>query len=402
MWELNTFPVIDQLEERGIYFYNQAIESVDTETNHYQVKGYGDMIMLGGYSYLGLDKHPYIQEAAIKATRHYGTGTPGVRLLAGTLDVHKSLEDKLANFVSTEAAITFSSGYMANVSTITSIVARDDVIICDKLDHASIVDGCRLSGAKIKRFRHNNMEHLELLLKNSGDSRRRLVVVDALYSMDGDVANLPRLSKLCKQYDALLMVDECHSIGVLGSTGRGIVEHFNLSSDAVDIIVGSLGKTIPSSGGFVACNERLARYLRHEARGFIFSGAIAPSVASSALAGLEIMEKEPERVTVLREKADYFSERLNKFGIDTLLSTTSIVPVLCGDQQAAIDLSHYCQQKGIFVQAVFPPVVLKGLCRLRASINSNHSYEDLDYCIDVIHQGAQKFKIISDQIQEII
>lgn len=239
---------------------------------------------------------------------------------------------------------------MANVSTIASIVGKDDTILCDRLDHASIVDGCRLSNATIKRFRHNDMEHLERHLQNSLASRRRLVVVDGLYSMDGDIADLPRISELCKKYDALLMVDECHSVGVLGSTGRGIEEHFNLLPGTVDIKIGSLGKAIPSSGGFVACNNELARYLMFEARGFIFSGAISPSVAAAAIAGLEIMESEPERVQVLREKSSYFRNQLKNYGIDTLASTTSIVPIFCGDQQSAVELANYCQQNSIFVR----------------------------------------------------
>ena len=394
MWEVQTFPVLQELEERGIYFYNQAIESVDTNTNHYHVKNHGNMIMLGGYSYLGLDKHPYVQNAARKAIQQYGTGTPGVRLLAGTMEIHKLLEQKLASFLSTEAAVTFSSGYMANVSTIASLVGQGDSILCDRLDHASIVDGCKLSGATVKRFRHNDMKHLEIHLKNSQNSRRRLVVVDGVYSMDGDVANLPSISELCKQYDALVMVDECHSIGVLGATGRGIEEHFDLPAGTVDIKVGSLGKSIPSSGGFVTCSHELARYLQHEARGFIFSGAISPSVAAAALAGLEIMENEPERVAKLHQKSEYFRYHLKRYDLNILASTTAIVPILCGDQAPAVELANYCQQHKIFLQAVFPPVVPAGSCRLRASINSNHNYDDLDYCIDVIRKGAREFGII--------
>jgi 8-amino-7-oxononanoate synthase len=268
------------------------------------------MLMLGGYSYLGLNAHPAINEAARLAIDTYGTGTHGVRLLSGTLQLHRQLEAKVAAFKNTEAAAAFSSGYFANVSTIASLVGKNDTVICDKLDHASIIDGCLLSGAKFLRFRHNDMGHLEACLKKKANSGRKFVIVDAVFSMDGDIINLPEVSRLCQQYGTALMVDEAHSIGVLGSTGHGIEEHFGLPLDSVDIKMGTFSKAIPSVGGYIAGSKKLCDYLCHQARGFIYSGALPPPSAAAALVSLEIIEQEPSRVKKLHANTKFFSELL--------------------------------------------------------------------------------------------
>jgi 7-keto-8-aminopelargonate synthetase-like enzyme len=261
--------------EQDLYFYLEAIEAYLPD-NRVRVVGHGEMLMLGGYSYLGLNGHPRINGATYEAIERYGTGTEGARLLAGTLEIHRQLEARVAKFKGTEAAVTFSSGYFANVSAIACLIGHHDTVICDKLDHASIVDGARLSAAKFVRFRHNDMGHLEECLKAPANSGRKQVIVDAVSGMDGDIINLPDVSRLCRQYGASLMVDEAHSIGVLGETGHGIEEHFCVPPDTIDIKMGTFSKAIPSVGGYIAGSKRLCEFLSHEARGFIYSGALSP------------------------------------------------------------------------------------------------------------------------------
>ncbi len=270
---------IDYYRDAGLYFYLEPTAEL-LPNGRVITQNHGEMIMLGSYSYLGLIGHPKIDAAAKAAVDHYGTGTHGVRLLAGSLVLHDELEERIARFKGTEAAITMSSGYVTNLATISSLLRRGDTVICDKLNHASIVDGCLLAQAKFVRFRHNDMDHLEKRLTEVEGNGRILVVADAVFSMDGDIINLPEVSRLCKKYDAYLMIDEAHSIGVLGETGHGIEEHFDMPADAVDIKMGTLSKTIPSAGGYIAGNEELIYYLKHSARGFIFSAAVPPALPS--------------------------------------------------------------------------------------------------------------------------
>ena len=380
---------IDFYKEQGLYFYLEEVEEI-LPNGRVHVKGRGEMIMLGGYSYLGLIGHPKIDQAAVAAVEKYGTGTYGVRLLAGTLDLHSQLERKLAEFKGTAAAITFSSGYVTNLATISALLRKGDVVICDKLNHASIVDGCLLSQAKFIRFRHNDMEHLEYRLATAEPNARKLVVVDAVFSMDGDVIDLPEVVRLCRQYGAYLMVDEAHSIGVLGKTGHGIEEHFGLPDDAVDIKMGTLSKTIPSAGGYVAGSEQLCSFLKHEARGFIFSAALPPASAAAALAALEVIEEEPERSQRLQRNYFHFSSQLRSAGFDLLHTETAIIPVMCGAMDKALRLAHYCQERGIFVQAIVAPVVPEGQARLRSTVCAAHTLADLDFCAETLIAGAKE------------
>ncbi|HEY5539982.1 MAG TPA: aminotransferase class I/II-fold pyridoxal phosphate-dependent enzyme [Coriobacteriia bacterium] len=380
---------VEQGREADLYFYLEAIEEY-LPGNRVRVLGHGDMIMLGGYSYLGLIGHPAINEAAHRAIDRYGTGTHGVRMLAGTLVLHRELEAKIAAFKGTEAATTFSSGFFANVSSIAALVGRHDTVICDKLDHASIVDGCLLSGAKFVRFAHNDMAHLERSLTNSAYPGKRLVIVDGVYSMDGDIVNLPEVSRLCREHGATLMVDEAHSVGVLGVTGHGIEEHFGLPADAVDIKMGTLSKAIPSIGGYIAGSAKLCEFLSHQARGFIYSGALPPASAAAALAAFEVIEAEPERVRRLQENAAYLAEGLRAAGFDFKDSPTAIFPIMCWDDWQAWRLARSCQRRGVYVQAIPHPIVPKGQARLRAAVNATHTAEDLDYCLSVLREGAEE------------
>jgi glycine C-acetyltransferase len=382
------------VQESGLYFYLEATDSYLPEAR-VNVVGHGQLIMLSSYSYLDLNGHPKINKAAHAAIDRFGTGTHGVRLLSGTLDLHRELEKRIARFKQTEAAITFSSGYIANMSVITTLLEGNDTVICDKLDHASIVDGCMLTRAKFVRFRHNDMDHLETCLRDQANRGRKLVVVDAVFSMDGDVINLPEVSSLCRQYGAMLMVDEAHSLGVLGRTGHGIEEHFGLSADSVDIKVGTLSKAIPSMGGYAAGSARLCEILAHQARGFIYSAALPAPAVAAARAALDVIEEEPERVQALQRNINYFGARLRAAGFALPDSNSAIFPIICGDDWQGWHLARYCQRHGVYVQSIPHPVVPKGTARLRASVTSAHNAEVLDHCVGIMRDGAKQVGILA-------
>lgn len=385
---------IEHYKEEGLYFYLEATQEL-LPNGRVNVIGHGEMIMLGGYSYLGLIGHPQINAAAKAAVDKYGTGTYGVRLLAGTLDLHNELEGRIAEFKQAEAAVTMSSGYVTNLATISSLLRKGDVVICDKLNHASIVDGCLLALAKFVRFRHNDMDHLERRLQEADGDGRKLVVADAVFSMDGDIINLPEMVRLCRKYGAYLMIDEAHSVGVIGETGHGIEEHFDLPPDAIDIKMGTLSKTIPSAGGYVAGSNELITFLKHEARAFIFSAALPPASAAAAKAAFDVIEEEPWRVQKIQSNFHGFADKLRDAGFNLLFTETAIVPVVCGSTDAAAMLAKYCRDNGIFVQAVVSPVVPEGLARLRCCISAAHTEEDVNYCADVIIEGGRKLGIIA-------
>jgi glycine C-acetyltransferase len=387
LWDVNHY------KEQGLYFYLEATQEM-LPNGHVMVENHGDMIMLGGYSYLGLIGHPKINAAAKAAVEEFGTGTYGVRLLAGSLTLHNKLETRIARFKQTDAAVTFSSGYVTNVATVSALLRRGDTVISDKLNHASIVDGCMLSMATHVRFRHNDMDHLERRLREANPDGRKLVVADAVFSMDGDIINLPAVHRLCRKYGAYLMIDEAHSLGVLGETGHGIEEHFGMPSDTIDIKMGTLSKTIPSAGGYVAGNHELINFLKHEGRAFIFSAALPPASAAAALAAFDVIEEEPERITKVQENFTRFAAKLRQAGFDLLFTETAVVPVICGSTEKAGTLARYCRDNGIFVQAVISPVVPEGLARLRACVSAAHTPEDIDYCANTIIEGGRKLGII--------
>lgn len=384
---------VEHYKEVGLYFYLEATQDI-LPNGRVNVENHGEMIMLGSYSYLGLIGHPQINAAAKAAVDHYGTGTHGVRLLAGSLKLHNELETRIAAFKQTDEAITFSSGYVTNLATISSLLRKGDTVICDKLNHASIVDGCLLAMAKFVRFRHNDMDHLEKRLQEAGGNGRKLVIADAVFSMDGDIINLPEVVRLCRKYGAHLMLDEAHSIGVLGETGHGIEEYFNLPPNSIDIKMGTLSKAIPSAGGYVAGNHELIQFLKHEARAFIFSAAVPPASAAAAKAAFDVIEAEPWRVKKLQENYAHFAGRLREAGFDLLYTETAIVPVVCGSTDRAASLAKYCQDRGIFVQAVVAPVVPEGQARLRACVSAAHCIEDIDYCADTIIEGGRLLGVI--------
>lgn len=381
---------VEEAQAAGLYFYLQPIEALDGAR---VTVGGREMLMFASYCYLGLLGHPRIDAAAQAAIARFGSGTHGVRILAGTLTLHEELEATIAAFKETAAAIVYSSGYVTNLTTISALMGRNDVVICDKWNHASIVDGCLLSQAKFVRFRHNDMAHLERCLAKLPADVGKLLVVDAVFSMDGDIINLPAVVHLCRQYGARLMVDEAHSLGVLGATGRGIEEHFGLEG-AVDIKMGTLSKTIPSVGGYIAADQDTVTYLKHTARGFVFSAALPPAAVAAAQAAFEVMQAEPERVARLQRNVELFIGGLRARGFNTGNSETPIVPVICGEDQRALLMARLLHNEGIFVLPVLPPAVPAGTSRLRANVTAAHSEADIAYALDCFQRAGEAVGLI--------
>lgn len=382
---------VDMMRDHNYYFYNQPMEEILGGAK-VRVKG-RVMGMYASYSYLGLVGHPRINEAAKKAVDQWGTGTNGVRLLAGTLTLHSELEETIANFKHAEAAITYSSGYVTNLTVISTLMGRGDYVFSDKINHASIVDGCLMSGAEFRRFRHNDMEHLEGLLANSPADVSKLVIADSVFSMDGDIIDLPKIVELSRKYNAWLMIDEAHSVGVLGEKGTGIEEHFGLG-DVIDIKMGTLSKTIPSVGGYVAGKKELIDYLRHGSRAYIFSAALPPAQAAAANEAFKVILDEPWRIERLNENTKQFIGGLKGMGFDTLLTETAIVPVLCGTDERAFELTKQCQEQDVFVLPVVSPAVQEGMSRLRATVTAAHEPADIEHAMDVIYQAGKAMGMV--------
>jgi 8-amino-7-oxononanoate synthase len=378
---------VDEGQQAGLYFYNQPVSELHGGAS-VLVNG-REMGMYASYSYLGLIGHPRINQAAKAAVDKFGSGTHGVRSLAGSLTIHRQLEDTIAAFKDAEAAITFSSGYVTNLTVVSTLVGRGDYVISDKLNHASIVDGCLMSGAKFLRFRHNDMDALEGRLKAIPPGAAKLVVTDSVFSMDGDIIDFPRMVALCQQYDAWLMVDEAHSLGVLGETGRGIEEHFGMP-DSIDIKMGTLSKTIPSVGGYIAGKQELINFLRHASRAYIFSAALPPAQAAAAQAAFEVIMDEPWRVEKLRRNTHQFIQGLQQRGFDTMRTETAIVPVLCGGDELAYRMTRDSQLNDVFVLPVVSPAVPPGLARLRATITAAHEPDQIERAMDVIEAAGYR------------
>jgi 8-amino-7-oxononanoate synthase len=342
------------VQDAGLYFYNITVSELQGGAR--VIVDGREMGMYASYGYLGLLGHPRISNAAKAAIDKYGTGTHGVRTLAGSLTVHKELEETIADFKGAESAITYSSGYVTNLTTVSTLVGRNDYVFSDKLNHASIVDGCLLSGAKFVRFRHNDIQMLEEKLESVPAEATKLVIVDAVFSMDGDVIDLPRMVEACKKHQAWLMVDEAHSLGMLGDKGTGIEEHFDMKG-SVDIYMGTLSKTIPSVGGYIAASSDMINYLRHQSRAYIFSAALPPAQAAAAREAFCVILDEPWRVTQLKHNANLFIEGLKERGFDTLNTETAVVPIICGSDEQAFMLTREAHNKDIFVLPVVSPAV---------------------------------------------
>ena len=383
---------IARLKANDLHYYNIPVAEI-LPGMKVRVNG-REMGMYASYSYLGLVGHPRINEAAKRAVDKYGTGTNGVRMLAGSLTLHQELEETIANFKHAEAAVTYSSGYVTNLTVISGLMGRGDYVFSDKLNHASIVDGCLMSGAEFRRFRHNDMDHLEGLLKNAPTDVAKMVVADAVFSMDGDIIDLPRMVALCKQYKAWLMIDEAHSVGVLGKTGTGIEEHFNLYGE-IDIKMGTLSKTIPSVGGYVATKTDIATYLRSWSRAYMFSAALPPAQAAAANEAFKVILDEPWRIERLNQNTKQFIGGLKSMGFDTMLTETAIVPVLCGEDDTAFAMTREAHHHDVFVLPVVSPAVPEGMARLRATVTAAHEPSEIERAMDVIGEAGKKLGVIN-------
>ncbi len=334
-------------------------------------------------NYLGLADDDQIKQAAIKSIEQMGFGSGASRLVCGNMTAHEKLEQELAAFKGTEACLVFSSGYMANVGVIQALVGRDDIVFSDKLNHASIVDGVILSRAELKRYAHNDMQALDEALKGAGKYRRRLIVTDTVFSMDGDTANLKEMVRLARAYDAMVMVDEAHGFGVLGKNGAGLVEEFGLQGQ-IDVQMGTLSKAVGCFGAYVCGSKLLREYLINHARSFIYTTAMPPSMAEAACAAIVIIKDEEARRTQLMANAQYLRSALNGMGFDTMNSTTPIIPILVGNSQRAVEMSAHLLSQGVFVQAIRPPTVPVNSARLRVTVMATHTRQDLDKLLHII------------------
>ncbi|MBN1454046.1 MAG: glycine C-acetyltransferase [Anaerolineales bacterium] len=382
---------IDGLKQAGLY---NTIRTLSSPQGAWLVVDGKRVLNFCSNNYLGLANHPKIVKAARKATKTYGVGPGAVRSIAGTMDLHIELEKRLAAFKGVEAAITFQSGFNANLATIPALVGKEDVIFSDRLNHASIIDGCRLSGAKIIAYEHNSPESLaEQIKENLSQYRRALIVSDGVFSMDGDIAPLPALYEVAKKYDILLMVDDAHGEGVLGKGGRGIVDHFGLHGK-VDIEVGTMSKAFGVMGGVVAGDKVIVEWLRQRGRPFLFSSAMTVPDAAACLAAVDLLEESTELVDKLWENAKYFKAEMQKLGFDTGASETPITPVMLGEAPLAQEFSRELYKKGVFGMAIGYPTVPQGKARIRVMISAAHSKDDLDQGLKAFAKVGKKLGVI--------
>lgn len=383
------FTTAKEIIDAGIYPYFRTIESAQDPEVIVEGK---KMIMIGSNNYLGLTNHPKVKETAIEALRKYGSGCAGSRFLNGTLDIHVDLEEKLARFMRKGAALVFSTGFQTNLGIISALAGKDDVVFIDKMDHASIIDGCRLSFSEIKKYRHNDMDDLERLLQQYSD-KGKLIIVDGVFSMEGDIADLPRIVKLAKKYGARIMVDDAHGIGVLGKAGRGTAEHFGLEEE-VDLIMGTYSKALASIGGFVAAPEEVIHYIKHLARPLIFSASPPPASVAAVSAAIDIIEEEPER----RERLWYNTNKmLNGFkalGFNTGITKSPIIPLIVGDDQKAFTMARMLHDKGVFANVAVSPAVPSGKALIRTSYMATHTEEQLDKVLKVFKEVGKTMGII--------
>jgi len=383
------FTTAKELQQAGIYPFFRVIDSAQDPvvTIHGQ-----KMIMIGSNNYLGLTNHPKVKEAAVEAIKKYGSGCAGSRFLNGTLDIHVELEEKLARFMRRDSALIFSTGFQVNLGVISALVGKDDVVIIDKMDHASIVDGCRLSYGEVKRFRHEDMADLERLLAEK-NGRGTLVVVDGVFSMEGDIIDLPKVVELCKKYGARLMVDDAHGIGVLGKTGRGTGEHFGLEKE-VDLVMGTYSKSLASIGGFIAGDADVIHYIKHFARALIFSASPPPASVAAVSAALDIIENEPERLAQLWKNTHKMLEGFRSLGFEIGPTATPIIPVIVGADETAFKMCMMLQAGGVFANVAVSPAVPPGKAIIRTSYMATHTEEQLDTVLGVFEKVGKQLGII--------
>jgi 8-amino-7-oxononanoate synthase len=384
-----SFTIAKDAMEHGIYPY--FIPLTENEGTVVEYQGHR-LIMCGSNNYLGLTTHPKVREAACSATERFGTSCTGSRFLNGTLEFHERLESELAEWVGKEAALVFSTGMQVNLGTVSALVGRKDIVILDKDDHASIVDGARLGYGKIERYRHNDMGHLEKVLQSLPDDAGKLIVVDGLFSMEGDLAPLPEIVPLAKKYGARLMVDDAHAMGVLGG-GKGTAAHFGLTED-VDLIMSTFSKSFASLGGFVAGSEEVIHYIKHYARSLIFSASIPPGNAAAALAALQVMREEPERIARVNQIGDQMREGFKKLGFNIGESITPVIPILIGDDDKTFLTWKLLFEHGVFVNPVISPAVSPGRQLLRTSYMATHTDEQLEQVLEIFEKVGKMVGLI--------
>ncbi|AFQ57633.1 8-amino-7-oxononanoate synthase [Bacillus subtilis subsp. subtilis] len=378
MKENHTWQDIKQLE---------SMQGPSVTVNHQKV------IQLSSNNYLGFTSHPRLINAAQEAVQQYGAGTGSVRTIAGTFTMHQELEKKLAAFKKTEAALVFQSGFTTNQGVLSSILSKEDIVISDELNHASIIDGIRLTKADKKVYQHVNMSDLERVLRKSMNYRMRLIVTDGVFSMDGNIAPLPDIVELAEKYDAFVMVDDAHASGVLGENGRGTVNHFGLDG-RVHIQVGTLSKAIGVLGGYAAGSKVLIDYLRHKGRPFLFSTSHPPAVTAACMEAIDVLLEEPEHMERLWENTAYFKAMLVKMGLTLTKSETPILPILIGDEGVAKQFSDQLLSRGVFAQSIVFPTVAKGKARIRTIITAEHTKDELDQALDVIEKTAKELQLL--------
>jgi glycine C-acetyltransferase len=387
---------LDDLRVRGTHFRLRVLDDRQAPVCHYDGR---QVINLASNNYLGLCNDPRLEEAAIAATRKYGVGSGAVRTIAGTMRIHMELEEKIAAFKNVEACVVFQSGFAANAGTVSSILGKDDFILSDELNHASIIDGARLSRAKIKVFRHKDVAHAEELLREiQSEPGHKLLITDGVFSMDGDIGPVGALAELAERYGAIMMVDDAHASGVLGRNGRGSVDHFG-AHGKVDVQVGTLSKAIGALGGYICGSRDLIDFLYHRARPFLFSTSHPPSVAATCIAAFNILENEPERIERLWENTRYFKSQLAATGFDiggrtTPTSETPITPIIIGDGRAAMDFSRALFDAGVMATGIAFPTVPEGKARIRTIMTSEHTRAQIDQALDVITTTARKSGVL--------
>ncbi len=389
--------VLNDLRAKGTHFKLRILDDQQAPVCHYDGR---EVINLASNNYLGLANHPKLIEASLKATKELGVGSGAVRTIAGTMRIHMELEEKIARFKNAEACVVFQSGFAANAGTVSAILGKEDFILSDELNHASIIDGARLSRAKIKVFRHKDAAHCEELLNEiAGEPGHKLVITDGVFSMDGDIGPVDKLGALAEKYGAIMMVDDAHASGVLGRNGRGSIDHFNMHG-RVDVQVGTLSKAIGALGGYVCGSKDLIDYLYHRARPFLFSTSHPPSVAATCIAAFDILETEPERIDRLWKNTRYFQGELKRAGfniggVNTPETETPITPVIVGEGRAAMDFSRALFEEGVMGTGIAFPTVPEGKARIRLILTSEHTKEQLDRALETLERVAKRMGLLS-------